>query len=183
MLATVDDIEAPGWKTGLMMRSPWWRAGSGRDWAIIATGRPEISLLVRRSIARPCELAFLPVPHPAPGFPDPAGTGRGHPVGRGRVLPGRLGARRPAHHPSWRVPPHAHRALPTAARPAARPPLVTMAPPPPAMSTPPPLPATTPTRSPSAAGVLSAKADELTWRGPFLSPAVLDHTGKESAPE
>ena len=52
------------------------------DWALFATNRPEISLLVRRSASpRPSELAFYlcHTPQPAPlGRP---GQGRGHPLG------------------------------------------------------------------------------------------------------
>jgi SRSO17 transposase len=50
----------------VLPKAAWQRLSCGNgakgrryyDWAIIATGRPEISLLVRRSIARPRELAF-----------------------------------------------------------------------------------------------------------------------------
>lgn len=35
------------------------------DWALIATSRPEISLLIRRNTSRPSELAFYLCPRPA----------------------------------------------------------------------------------------------------------------------
>jgi hypothetical protein len=55
---------------------PWHRLSCGNgakerrwyDWALFATDRPEISLLVRRSVSRTSELAFYlcHTPQPAP---------------------------------------------------------------------------------------------------------------------
>jgi SRSO17 transposase len=58
----------------VLPKAAWQRISCGNgakgrrwyDWAIIATGRPEISLLVRRSIARPSELAFYQCHTPRP---------------------------------------------------------------------------------------------------------------------
>jgi hypothetical protein len=62
------------------------RAAVGNDWALVATIRAEISRLVRRSVARPSELAFYlcHAPWRAARRPD---EGRGNPLVRGRVLP------------------------------------------------------------------------------------------------
>ena len=59
-----------------LRKTAWQRMSCGNgakgrrwyDWAIIATDRPEISLLIRRSIARPSELAFYlcHTPRPVP---------------------------------------------------------------------------------------------------------------------
>jgi SRSO17 transposase len=62
--------------TGKLPKRAWQRLSCGNgakgrrwyDWALVATSRPEISLLVRRSTARPSELAFYlcHAPEPVP---------------------------------------------------------------------------------------------------------------------
>ena len=62
--------------TATLPKGAWQRISCGDgakgrrwyDWAIVATSRPEISLLIRRSTARPSELAFYlcHTPHPVP---------------------------------------------------------------------------------------------------------------------
>ena len=144
------------------------------DWALFAATRPEISLLVRRSVTRPSELAFYRchTPRPAstttrsgstrPGTgtsPSPCSPWPGS-LPPGQNSPPRAARRNTvqlADHLSQRDPPPVHRPLRTAARRAARPPLVTMAPPPPRTRPALPLPATTPARSLSEAGVLIRK--------------------------
>ena len=51
------------------------------DWALFATTRPQICLLVRRSVARPSELAFYLCHTPQPAARRP-GQGRGDPLVR-----------------------------------------------------------------------------------------------------
>jgi SRSO17 transposase len=61
---------------GRLPRGAWQRLSCGDgakgtrryDWALIATSRPEISLLIRRSVSRPSELAFYlcHTPRPVP---------------------------------------------------------------------------------------------------------------------
>jgi hypothetical protein len=61
---------------GMLPKSAWQRLSCGDgakgsrryDWALIAASRPEISLLIRRSVSRPSELAFYlcHTPHPVP---------------------------------------------------------------------------------------------------------------------
>jgi hypothetical protein len=48
------------------------------DWALIATSRPEISLLIRRHTSRTSELVFYLL-HAAPGLSPPPREGRGRP--------------------------------------------------------------------------------------------------------
>lgn len=56
-----------------LLTQPWRRLSRGNgakgrrwyDWALAATDREEISLLIRRSAARPAELAFYPCYTPA----------------------------------------------------------------------------------------------------------------------
>jgi SRSO17 transposase len=55
-------------------RKAWQRLSCGNgakghrryDWALVATADPAISLLIRRSITKPCELAFYRCHAPAP---------------------------------------------------------------------------------------------------------------------
>jgi SRSO17 transposase len=61
---------------GMLPERAWQRLSCGEgakgsrryDWALIATSRPEISLLIRRSVSRPSELAFYlcHTPRPVP---------------------------------------------------------------------------------------------------------------------
>jgi SRSO17 transposase len=59
---------------GKLPKGAWQRLACGNgakgerryDWAIVATSRPEISLLIRRSVSRPSDLAFYLCHTPAP---------------------------------------------------------------------------------------------------------------------
>jgi hypothetical protein len=145
------------------------------DWALVATSRPEISLLIRRSTVRPSELAFYRchTPQPVPL----AGRTR-------RPSAARADSGKQADNLSQRDPPAVHRSLRTAARRETRSPLVTMAAPPPRTRPPLPLPATTPARSLSAAGStrLGQETGLITTSGGRRSIRPPSHTRRAHAP-